>query len=169
MCFKGVSSHEKEFFHLYIQNNSGEDSYFCVCFSFFFFFLFRTATRVGGKPINLKICFPFLFYLQLLITACITMTVFLRTQMDIDILHANYYMGSLFYALVILLVDGIPEVSMTIQRLEVFYKQKTFCFYPAWAYAIPASILKVPISFVESLVWTCLTYYVIGYSPEAER
>ncbi|KAM3752302.1 hypothetical protein ACB098_03G007300 [Castanea mollissima] len=97
------------------------------------------------------------------------MTVFLWTRMDIDILHANYYMGSLFYALIILLVDAIPELSMTIQRLEVFYKQKTFCFYPAWAYAIPASILKVPISFVESLVWTCLTYYVIGYSPEAER
>ncbi|KAF3951261.1 hypothetical protein CMV_023066 [Castanea mollissima] len=106
---------------------------------------------------------------QLVITACITMTVFLWTRMDIDILHANYYMGSLFYALIILLVDAIPELSMTIQRLEVFYKQKTFCFYPAWAYAIPASILKVPISFVESLVWTCLTYYVIGYSPEAER
>ncbi|KAL4636641.1 hypothetical protein ACB092_03G023500 [Castanea dentata] len=106
---------------------------------------------------------------QLVITACITMTAFLRTRMDIDILHANYYMGSLFYALIILLVDAIPELSMTIQRLEVFYKQKTFCFYPAWAYAIPASILKVPISFVESLVWTCLTYYVIGYSPEAER
>ncbi|KAM4118795.1 hypothetical protein ACJW30_03G009000 [Castanea mollissima] len=77
---------------------------------------------------------------QLVITACITMTVFLRTRMDIDILHANYYMGSLFYALIILLVDAIPELSMTIQRLEVFYKQKTFCFYPAWAYAIPATL-----------------------------
>uniref|UniRef100_A0A2N9G2S1 ABC transporter domain-containing protein n=1 Tax=Fagus sylvatica TaxID=28930 RepID=A0A2N9G2S1_FAGSY len=108
-------------------------------------------------------------YLTLFIIACITMTVFLRTRMDIDVLHANYYMGSLFYALVILLVDGFPELSMTIQRLEVFYKQKAFCFYPAWAYAIPASLLKVPLSFVESLVWTALTYYVIGYSPEAER
>ncbi len=89
--------------------------------------------------------------------------------MDIDILHANYYMGGLFYSLFVLLVGGIPELSMTIQRLEVFYKQKSFCFYPAWAYAIPASLLKVPISFVESLVWTSLTYYVIGYSPEAQR
>ncbi|KAK4595262.1 hypothetical protein RGQ29_013623 [Quercus rubra] len=106
---------------------------------------------------------------QLVITACIMMTVFLRTRMDIDILHANYYMGSLFYALIILLADGTPEFSMTLQRFEVFYKQKTFCFYPAWAYAIPSSILKVPISFVESLVWTSLTYYVIGYSPKAER
>uniref|UniRef100_A0A2N9IZG4 ABC transporter domain-containing protein n=1 Tax=Fagus sylvatica TaxID=28930 RepID=A0A2N9IZG4_FAGSY len=107
--------------------------------------------------------------IQLILTSCITMTVFLRTRMDIDILHANYYMGGLFYSLFILLVGGIPELSMTIQRLEVFYKQKSFCFYPAWAYAIPASLLKVPISFVESLVWTSLTYYVIGYSPEAQR
>ncbi|XP_041020225.1 pleiotropic drug resistance protein 3-like [Juglans microcarpa x Juglans regia] len=106
---------------------------------------------------------------QLIIIACITMTLFLWSRMDIDVYHANYYMGALFYALVIFLVDGIPEISMTIQRLEVFYKQKAFYFYPAWAYAIPASILKIPLSFVESLVWTCFTYYVIGYSPEAQR
>uniref|UniRef100_A0A7N2R0V3 ABC transporter domain-containing protein n=1 Tax=Quercus lobata TaxID=97700 RepID=A0A7N2R0V3_QUELO len=61
-----------------------------------------------------------------------------QTQMDIDVLHANYYMGALFYSLNILLVDGLPELAMTLQRLEVFYKQKEFCFYPAWAYAIPA-------------------------------
>uniref|UniRef100_A0A7N2L584 ABC transporter domain-containing protein n=1 Tax=Quercus lobata TaxID=97700 RepID=A0A7N2L584_QUELO len=78
----------------------------------------------------------------LVITACIMMTVFLRTRMDIDILHANYYMGSLFFALIIHLVDAIPELSTTIQRLEVFYKQKTFCFYPARAYAIPAMYLS---------------------------
>lgn len=109
------------------------------------------------------------FSLQLIIIALITMTVFLRSRMDIDVLHANSYMGSLFFALTILLVDGIPEMSMTLQRLEVFYKQKDLCFYPAWAYAIPATLLKVPVSFVEALVWTSLTYYVIGYSPEFQR
>lgn len=84
--------------------------------------------------------------------------------MDIGVLHANYYMGALLYSLNILLVDELPELAMTLQRLEVFYKQKEFCFYPAWA-----SVLKVPLSFMESLVWTSLTYYVIGYSPEAKR
>lgn len=106
---------------------------------------------------------------QLIIIALIAMTVFLRTRMKIDILHANYYMGALFYSLIILLVDGIPEISMTIQRLEVFYKQRDLRFYPAWAYAIPASVLKLPLSFLEALVWTSLTYYVIGYSPEVQR
>ncbi|KAI6684518.1 hypothetical protein NL676_030431 [Syzygium grande] len=106
---------------------------------------------------------------QLIFVAFITMTVFLRTRMGIDVFHANYYMGSLFYALIILLVDGFPELAMTVSRLAAFYKQKELYFYPAWAYAIPASILKIPLSLLESVVWTSLTYYVIGYSPEAGR
>ncbi|KAF3953772.1 hypothetical protein CMV_020817 [Castanea mollissima] len=89
--------------------------------------------------------------------------------MDIDLLHGSYYTGALFYALILLPVAGIPELSITVQRLEILYKQKQYCFYPAWAYAIPASVLKVPVSFVESLLWTSPTYYVMGYSPEAQR
>ncbi|XP_022872901.1 pleiotropic drug resistance protein 3-like [Olea europaea var. sylvestris] len=106
---------------------------------------------------------------QLVIIASITMTVFLRTQMDIDLVHANYYLGSIFYSLIILLVDGFPELNMTVARLAVFHKQRDLYFYPAWAYAIPATILKIPLSLLESVVWTSLTYYTIGYSPEAGR
>ncbi|KAJ4721744.1 Pleiotropic drug resistance ABC transporter [Melia azedarach] len=106
---------------------------------------------------------------QLLIIAIITMTIFLRTRMDIDVLDANYYMGSLYFSVILLLVNAFPELSITIERLAVFYKQKKMSFYPAWAYAIPVAILKVPLSLVESLAWTSLTYYVIGYSPEVWR
>ncbi|XP_044477754.1 pleiotropic drug resistance protein 3-like isoform X1 [Mangifera indica] len=106
---------------------------------------------------------------QIVIIATVTMTVFLRTRMDIDVLHATYYMGALFFGLMILLVDGLPELSLTTERLPVFFKQKELYFYPAWAYAIPATILKIPLSVIESVTWTCLTYYVIGYSPEAKR
>lgn len=97
------------------------------------------------------------------------MTVFLRTRMEVVAAHGNQYLGSLFYSLIILLVDGFPELTMTVARLSVFYKQRDLCFYPAWAYAIPAAILKIPLSILESLVWVCLTYYVVGYSPEPER
>ncbi|KAH9779207.1 hypothetical protein WN944_014373 [Citrus x changshan-huyou] len=106
---------------------------------------------------------------QLVIIASITMTAFLRSQLAVDVLHANAYLGALFYALMILIVNGFPELNMTVSRLAVFYKQRDLCFYPAWAYAIPASILKVPLSLLESFVWTSLTYYVIGYSPEVGR
>ncbi|TVU02121.1 hypothetical protein EJB05_52388, partial [Eragrostis curvula] len=89
--------------------------------------------------------------------------------MGVDRVHANYYMGSLFYALLLLMVNGFPELAMAISRLPVFYKQRDYYFYPAWAYAIPAFILKVPVSLVESIAWTSISYFLIGYTPEASR
>ncbi|KAL1334327.1 hypothetical protein HN51_063258 [Arachis hypogaea] len=106
---------------------------------------------------------------QLVIVASIGMSVFIRTRMSVDALHGNYFMGSLFYSLIILFSDAYPELSMTISRLSVFYKQKELCFYPAWAYSIPSAVLKIPLSLLESFIWTALTYYVIGYSPEIGR
>ncbi|CAI9101373.1 OLC1v1038679C1 [Oldenlandia corymbosa var. corymbosa] len=107
--------------------------------------------------------------LQLFVIASVTMTVFLRTRMDVDLLHSNYYLGALFLALTMILFNGTPELPMTVVRLGIFYKQRDVYLYPAWAYAIPSAILKIPISLLESVVWTSLTYYVIGYSPEIER
>ncbi|KAJ8498866.1 hypothetical protein OPV22_009418 [Ensete ventricosum] len=103
------------------------------------------------------------------IAAIITATVFLRTHMEVDMIHSNYYLGSLFFALISLMVNGFPEMAMTVSRLPVFHRQRDCYFYPAWAYAIPATILKIPISLVESLAWTSITYYAIGYSPESVR
>ncbi|KAJ0976467.1 hypothetical protein J5N97_018432 [Dioscorea zingiberensis] len=105
---------------------------------------------------------------QFSIVASISMSVFLRSDMRLDVEHANYYTGSLFFTLVLNMVNGLPEIAMTVSRLPCFYKQRDVHFYPAWAYAIPATISKVPISLIESLIWTSVTYYGIGYSPEAE-
>ncbi|KAK8565615.1 hypothetical protein V6N12_059172 [Hibiscus sabdariffa] len=84
-------------------------------------------------------------------------------------MHASYYLGSLFYALIRLLTTGVAELALTVSRLSVFYKQRDFYFYPAWAYSIPAAILKIPFSLIDAFLWTAITYYVIGYSPEPER
>ncbi|KAF7135655.1 hypothetical protein RHSIM_Rhsim08G0079000 [Rhododendron simsii] len=105
---------------------------------------------------------------QLVVIALITMTTF-YTRVNIDLIQANYFMASLFYALMRLMTNGITELSMTISRLAVFHKQRDMYFYPAWAYTIPTAILKIPFSFVDAFLWTALTYYVIGYSPEPER
>lgn len=106
---------------------------------------------------------------QLTITAIITMTVFLRTQLAVDLIGANYLLGSLYYTLVRLMTNGVAELIMTITRLPVVDKQKEFYLYPAWAYCLPSAILKIPFSVLDSIVWTSVTYYVIGYSPEITR
>ncbi|XP_010532489.1 PREDICTED: ABC transporter G family member 41-like isoform X2 [Tarenaya hassleriana] len=114
--------------------------------------------------------FVYVFKSGLLVfVALVTMTVFLRNGAKTDILHANYLMGSLFFSLIILLADGLPELTLTVSRLAVFCKQKDLYFYPAWAYAIPSAILKIPLSLLEAFIWTVMTYYAIGYSPEIGR
>ncbi|KAK2646936.1 hypothetical protein Ddye_022131 [Dipteronia dyeriana] len=106
---------------------------------------------------------------QLLITAFITMTVFIRTEMKVDLIHANNLMGCMYYALVRLMTNGVAELSLTIIRLPVVYKQRAFYLYPAWAYCIPAALLKIPLSVADAFIWTATTYYVIGFSPEIQR
>lgn len=50
-----------------------------------------------------------------------------------------------------------------------FYKQRDAYFYPAWAASLPTALLRLPYSFVESLVLSCIIYWVAGLAPEAGR
>ncbi|KAK7271149.1 hypothetical protein RJT34_26804 [Clitoria ternatea] len=115
--------------------------------------------------------FVYIFKLsQLAVTAVIAMTVFLRTEMHRDSVdNGGVYTGALFFSIVMVLFNGMPDISMTIGKLPIFYKQRDHLFYPAWAYAIPSWILKIPITLVEVLVWISMTYYVIGFDPNVGR
>jgi hypothetical protein len=99
----------------------------------------------------------------------IAMSVFFRSRMTTDLRHANYYMSALFFSIFMIIVNGIAEKSIQIARLPSFYKQRNYYFYPSWAYAIPASILKIPISLLDSFVWICITYFGIGYTATVSR
>ena len=102
--------------------------------------------------------------------ALITMTVFLRTEMNRDsVVNGGIYMGALFFGLTMVMFNGMSELSMTIAKLPVFYKQRDLLFFPSWAYALPSWILKIPVTFVEVSIWVFLTYYVIGFDPNVER
>ncbi|XP_058211647.1 pleiotropic drug resistance protein 1-like [Rhododendron vialii] len=102
---------------------------------------------------------------QLILMTLITMTVFLRTDMPKETVDdGGIFMGALFFTLVMIMIDGYSEISLTVMKLPVFYKQRDFLFFPAWAYALPTWFLKIPVPFVEVGAWVSLTYYVIGFS-----
>ncbi|RWR83055.1 ABC transporter G family member 36 [Cinnamomum micranthum f. kanehirae] len=106
----------------------------------------------------------------LIVAAFITMTVFLRTEMHRDtVADGGIFMGALFFSLVRVMFNGFSELSMTIAKLPVFYKQRDLLFHPSWAYALPRWILKIPISIAEAVVWVAMTYYVIGFDPNVGR
>ncbi|KAH7847927.1 hypothetical protein Vadar_031716 [Vaccinium darrowii] len=107
---------------------------------------------------------------QLIVMALIAMTVFLRTKMPKETLDdGGIFMGALFFTLMMIMFNGYSEISLTIMKLPVFYKQRDFLFFPAWAYALPTWFLKIPVTFVEVGAWVFLTYYVIGFDPDAGR
>ncbi|KAE8728223.1 Pleiotropic drug resistance protein 3 [Hibiscus syriacus] len=115
--------------------------------------------------------FVYIFkFIELTVMAFITMTLFLRTEMRRDsVVGGGIYMGALFFGLATIMFNGMAEISMTIAKLPVFYKQRDLLFFPTWAYALPTWILKIPVSFAEVSIWVFLTYYVIGLDPNVGR
>ncbi|AQK57860.1 ABC transporter G family member 34 [Zea mays] len=108
--------------------------------------------------------------IQITVMALVISTLFLRTKMSHNsVLDANKYMGALFMAVVIVNFNGMTEIAMTIKRLPTFYKQRELLALPGWALLCSVYLISIPISLVETGLWTGLTYYVIGYAPSAIR
>ncbi|KAF8395358.1 hypothetical protein HHK36_019304 [Tetracentron sinense] len=107
---------------------------------------------------------------QITIMSVIAMTVFLRTEMKHgQLADGGKYYGALFFSLINVMFNGMAELAMTVMRLPVFFKQRDFLFYPAWAFGLPIWVLRIPLSLMESAIWIILTYYTIGFAPAASR
>jgi len=105
-----------------------------------------------------------------MIMASITMTLFLRTHMHHDSVNdGGLYMGALFFSTVTLMFNGFSELALLLAKLPIYFKQRDYLFFPAWAYALPSCILKIPLAFVEIGVWVFLSYYVVGFDSSVER
>ena len=42
-------------------------------------------------------------------------------------------------------------------------------FYPAWAFGLPTTILRMPYSLVEGTMYSVVVYWMVGMTPEADR
>ena len=106
----------------------------------------------------------------MMMVSTIAMTLFFRTKMHRDsVTDGSIYLGSLFFAVMVIMFNGLSELALTIIKLPVFFKQRDLLFFPAWAYTIPTWVLKIPISFVEVGGFVFMAYYVIGFDPNAGR
>ncbi|XP_027336297.1 ABC transporter G family member 36-like [Abrus precatorius] len=107
---------------------------------------------------------------QIIIIAIVAATVFLRTEMHRDNEdNGALYIGAILFSMIMNMFNGFAELALTIGRLPVFYKHRDHLFHPAWTYTLPNFLLRIPISVFESLVWVVVTYYTIGFAPEATR
>ncbi|XP_027349417.1 ABC transporter G family member 39-like isoform X8 [Abrus precatorius] len=107
---------------------------------------------------------------QITVMSILTFTVFLRTKMSVGTVQdGQKFFGALFFTLINVMFNGMAELSMTVFRLPVFYKQRDFMFFPAWAFGLPIWVLRIPLSIMESGIWIALTYYTVGFAPGPSR
>ncbi|KAK9836042.1 hypothetical protein WJX81_008449 [Elliptochloris bilobata] len=107
---------------------------------------------------------------QVAIMAIITGTMFLRTRIEPDsVLNGSMYMSVCFYSVMIMMFNGLTEMTIAVDRLPVFYKQRDMRLYPAWAYTLPTTFLRVFYSATEAGVWSLIVYWAVGFTPEVSR
>ncbi|KAK4286368.1 hypothetical protein QN277_002929 [Acacia crassicarpa] len=107
---------------------------------------------------------------QLTVLGTVGFTVFFRTKMKTgEIADGALFWGALFFGLMNVMFNGFAELAMTVDRLPVFFKQRDFLFFPAWAFSLPIAALRIPLSIAESVLWVVLTYYTMGFAPAASR
>jgi len=98
------------------------------------------------------------------------MTLFFHTEMHRDsVANGGIYMGALFFTTLMIIFNGFSELTLTILKLPIFFKQRDLLFYPAWTYTVPSWILKIPITFLEVGGSVFITYYAIGFDPDVVR
>ncbi|KAK1434146.1 hypothetical protein QVD17_11064 [Tagetes erecta] len=107
---------------------------------------------------------------QFIILAFVGMTLYFRTRM-----HTRneddglIYNGALLLSLLINMFNGLAEISLTIARVPVVFKQRDLLFHPTWVYTLPTFLLRLPICLIESTAWMAILYYGVGLAPEASR
>ncbi|PWA42268.1 ABC transporter G family member 35 [Artemisia annua] len=108
--------------------------------------------------------------IQTTIVAIIGATVFIRTNMhSVNEQDGALYVGALLFGLITNTFNAMAELPVVIERLPVIYKQRDLLFHPPWAYTIPTFLLGIPLSLVDSTVWTVVTYNITGFAPEVSR
>lgn len=108
--------------------------------------------------------------IQVAFVGFVTCTLFVRTRLHpTDVINGDLYLACLFFGLVHMMFNGFSELPIMIFRLPVFYKQRDNSFHPAWAWAIPSFILRVPYSVVEATIWSVVVYYTVGLAPSFGR
>lgn len=107
---------------------------------------------------------------QIVFLAFVLATLFFRTEMDHnDVFDGNKYMGSLFMGIAVVNFNGMTEQAVTVKRLPTFYKQRELLGLPGWALICTIFLISIPMSLMETGLWTLSTYYTIGYAPSPIR
>lgn len=130
--------------------------------------LLRAVAGRGWTLIRRTKIFTIIRTFQVVLMALVLSALFWQVSHD-SVDDGNYFMAVLFFSLLFQLLGGISELHVLCARLPVFHKQRAMGFYPGWAFAVPTFALRLPFSLLEATLWSLLVYWMVGFSPRADR
>ncbi|DBB03271.1 TPA: hypothetical protein ACH3X3_010666 [Trebouxia sp. C0006] len=71
--------------------------------------------------------------------------------------------GVSFLSIMFLAMGAMPQLATTFMNKGVFYKQRNNKFFPVSTYAYAMAISHVPFGLIETVVYTCIVYFIVGY------
>uniref|UniRef100_A0A0A0L8G3 Uncharacterized protein n=1 Tax=Cucumis sativus TaxID=3659 RepID=A0A0A0L8G3_CUCSA len=89
--------------------------------------------------------------------------------MDIDVEDDNYFMVALFLLSFYFLLMGFQNWLWLFKELKFSINKNSSISTQLGPMLCYSSLIKIPLSLGESLVWTSLTHYVIGFTPQPIR
>ena len=108
--------------------------------------------------------------IQIIFLSFVLATIFFITEMNHNtVFDGNKFMGSFFTGISVVNFNGMTELAIIIKRLPTFYKQREVLGLPRWAILCSIFLVNIPMSLMETGLWTCSTYYSIGYAPSPIR
>ncbi|GAX75668.1 hypothetical protein CEUSTIGMA_g3111.t1 [Chlamydomonas eustigma] len=80
----------------------------------------------------------------------------------------NYY-GAIFLIIMFTSMGGMIQMQSQIATKASWYKMRDNQFYPAWTHALSVFIVALPHQLLDSLLWSVITYFMIGFQLNAGR
>ncbi|KAL0035494.1 hypothetical protein WJX77_008879 [Trebouxia sp. C0004] len=106
--------------------------------------------------------------LQIGFLAFLSATLFFKPGHD-TIAEGQRFLLDIFFAALVSIFAGFGKIPETVLALPVFYKQRENKFFPAWCYALPMTLLDIPLALWEAVLWTAIPYFAVGYYKDGGR
>lgn len=62
---------------------------------------------------------------------------------------------------------GLPQLAVALQNRSVWFKHREAQEYTAAAYAWSMSLVQMPMSLIEALVFSSIIYFMVGFTTGA--
>ncbi|KXZ50445.1 hypothetical protein GPECTOR_16g619 [Gonium pectorale] len=71
--------------------------------------------------------------------------------------------GACFMSVLFMSFSGFLQVPLTMELKKLWYKHRSSAFYPAYAQGIAMAVTQLPISAIESAVFSLIIYFMVGF------